>query len=434
MENQVGFAQEPGLSLQDSHGKEFGPKKKLPLQDDNSKGLCPKKKLTPEQVKQALVEEAGRLGIDKIGFATADPFTELKERLVRHRENGFESGFEEQDLDKRTDPRLSLPEARTIIAIALAYPTRMENPPANRPGEYRGLFCRASWGQDYHRVLRRKLEGLERRLQELVPDVTTEIMVDTGALSDRAVAERAGIGFIGKNTSLITPEFGSWVFLGEMLVDIALPPDQPVTAGCGDCTACIDACPTGALVAPGQLNSQACLAYQTQTKGFLAEEYRDLLGGYLYGFETCQAVCPFNRKKNFTHQEDFRPDPEQVKPLLKPLLSISNREFRERFGSMAGSWRGKKPIQRNAIIALARFRDRTAVPDLIRLLQEDPRPVIRGTAAWALGRIGGTEAEEALCDAERNEKDPDVWREVEKALKNRSTLDTEERRDREAQG
>lgn len=373
----------------------------------------------PVMLKQALIEEAERLGIDKIGFASADPFTELKERLIQHRERGFESGFEEPDLDKRTDPRRSLPQARTIIAIALAYPTRMEDSPANRPGAYRGLFCRASWGEDYHRVLRRKLEGLKRRLQELVPGVTTEIMVDTGALSDRAVAERAGLGFVGKNTSLITEEFGSWVYLGEMLVDIALPPDQPVTAGCGDCTACIDACPTGALVGPGQLNSQACLAYQTQTKGFLAEEYRDLLGGYLYGYETCQAVCPYNRGKNFTHQEAFRPEPEQVKPLLKPLLSISNRQFQERFGTLAGSWRGKKPIQRNAIIALGQFRDATAVPDLIRLLREDPRPVIRGTAAWALGRIGGAKAEEALDEAAHTEQDPAVRREVENALRAR---------------
>ncbi|WP_108022207.1 tRNA epoxyqueuosine(34) reductase QueG [Melghirimyces profundicolus] len=368
------------------------------------------------EIKKALQMEAKRLKIDKIGFASAEPFTELKERLKRHREAGFESGFEEPDLDKRTDPRKILPEARSIIAIALAYPTKMEQPPVSKPGAYRGVFCRASWGEDYHNVLKRKLEGLKAKLLELVPGAAATVMVDTGALSDRAVAERAGIGWSGKNTSIITPEFGSWVYLGEMITDVHLPPDQPVTEACGDCTACLDACPTGALVAPGQLNSRACLAYLTQTKGFLAPEYRDLLGGYLYGFETCQAVCPYNRKKNFTHHEEFTPDPEKVRPLLKPLLQLSNREFRERFGSMAGSWRGKKPIQRNAIIALGRFRDRTAVPDLIRLLKEDPRPVIRGTAAWALGRIGGPEAADALSLAGKTERDQKVKEEIEKAL------------------
>ncbi|GGE26124.1 epoxyqueuosine reductase [Marinithermofilum abyssi] len=373
-------------------------------------------KWQPEAIKRELIQAAKDLNIDKIGFASADPFEELRERLLRHRELGYESGFEELDIEKRTDPRKTLPEAKTIIAIALAYPSKMSDPPRSEPGKYRGVFCRASWGEDYHRVLRRRLEGLKKRLLEMVPEAACEIMVDTGALSDRAVAERAGIGWIGKNTALITEEFGSWVYLGEMITDVYIPPDTPVTEGCGDCTLCIDACPTGALVAPGQLNAQACLAYQTQTKGFLSPEYRDIIGNHLYGFDTCQLVCPKNRKINFTHQEEFRPDPEKVKPLLQPLLTMSNREFRKRFGNMAGSWRGKKPIQRNAILALGHFRDHTSVPLLIQLLQEDPRPVIRGTAAWALGKIGGPEAEDALRQARDTENDPDVLREVDEGL------------------
>ncbi|MDA8351683.1 MAG: tRNA epoxyqueuosine(34) reductase QueG [Firmicutes bacterium] len=372
--------------------------------------------MKPADIKAALQEAAKELNIDKIGFAAADPFDELKERLRKHRKAGYESGFEEPDLEKRTDPQKSLPGARSIIAIALAYPTKMDNAPVSKPGAYRGVFCRASWGEDYHHVLKRKLEALRRKLVEWVPDAKAEIMVDTGALSDRAVAERAGIGWSGKNTSIITPEFGSRVYLGEMLTDVYLPPDQPIENACGECTACLDACPTGALVGPGQLNSQACLAYLTQTKGFLAEEYRDKLGNFLYGFETCQAVCPYNRGKNFTHHPEFQPEAENVKPLLKPLLHMSNRQFRQRFGSMAGSWRGKKPIQRNAIIALGRYRDRTAVPDLVRLLEEDPRPVIRGTAAWALGRIGGGEAAEALNRAQEVEPDEQVAVEIEHAI------------------
>lgn len=372
--------------------------------------------MDPERIKAELKAEAKRLHIDKIGFASAEPFTELKERLIRHREAGYESGFEEPDLEKRTDPRRSLPEARSIIAIALAYPTKMENPPRSKTGATRGVFCRASWGEDYHHVLRRKLEGLKTKLLEQVPGAAVEVMVDTGALADRAVAERAGIGWSGKNTSIITPEFGSWVYLGEMITDVYLPPDEPITEACGSCTACLDACPTGALTEPGRLNSQACLAYLTQTKGFLPEEYRDKLGGYLYGFEICQAVCPYNREKNFTHHPEFVPEPENAKPLLKPLLQMSNREFRERFGTMAGSWRGKKPIQRNAIIALGRYRDRTAVPDLARLLETDIRPVIRGTAAWALGRIGGKEAEEALQRTKGREQDEEVLKEIANAL------------------
>lgn len=372
--------------------------------------------MRPDQLKQKLIEKAREIGIDKIGFASADPFVELKERLRESREKGYASGFEEPDLEKRVCPELSLPQVKSLIAIALAYPSKLKNPPRSEPGAYRGIFCRASWGEDYHVVLREKLMQLEAYLKTLVPGVRTQVMVDTGALSDRAVAERAGIGFVGKNTALITEEFGSWVYLGEMLTDVYLPPDEPVLDGCGDCTLCMDACPTGALVQPGQLNAKSCIAYLTQTKDLLPDAYRTKLGNRLYGCDTCQTVCPKNRKLHFDHHEAFRPDPEKVKPLLKPLLTMSNRQFKEKFGPMSGSWRGKKPIQRNAIIALAHFKDRTAIPDLISLLHEDPRPVIRGTSAWALGRIGGEEARQALLKAKQKEQEEEVLAEIDKGL------------------
>ena len=136
------------------------------------------------------------------------------------------------------------------------------------------------------------------------------------------------------------------------------------------------------------MNAKRCLSYQTQTKGMMPLEYRKKMGHVIYGCDICQMVCPYNKGKNFHFHEEMEPVPEDVAPLLKPLLTISNREFKERFGVMAGSWRGKKPIQRNAIIALANYRDKSAVPDLLKCVAEDPRPVIRGTAAWAIGEIG----------------------------------------------
>ncbi|MDF2715480.1 MAG: epoxyqueuosine reductase [Paenibacillus sp.] len=248
-----------------------------------------------------------------------------------------------------------------------------------------------------------------------------ESMVDTGALVDRAVAERAGIGWSGKNCAIITPEWGSWVYLGELVTNIPFPPDQPITDQCGDCTICIDACPTGALVGPGQLNSSRCVSFVTQTKGFVTDEMMRKIGNRLYGCDTCQVVCPVNKGKNWTHQPDLQPDPDKVKPLLKPLLSMTNKQFRELYGDMAASWRGKKPIQRNAIIALGNFRDKSAVPLLAEMLHEDERPEIRGTAAWALGRIGGPNALAALGEAKRKEAHPEVIERIEIAEEELST-------------
>lgn len=367
-------------------------------------------------LKRELLSALPELGIDKLGFASAEPFTELKERLLRHREKGHESGFEEPDLDKRVTPAMHLPGARSILSIAVAYPSKLSNPPRSEPGAYRGMLSRSSWGRDYHHVVRNRLERLSAFLLQRVPRAHIEIMVDTGALSDRAVAERAGIGWSGKNCSIITPEFGSWVYLGEMLTDIPFPPDVPVEESCGDCTICIDACPTGALVGPGQLNAQRCISFLTQTKDVIPAEFREKIGNRLYGCDTCQQVCPKNRGKHFAHHPELTPDPEQAKPLLLPILDLSNKQFKAAFGSSAAAWRGKMPIQRNAVMALGVFRDKSAAPRLRRTLLEDERPQLRAVAAWSLGRIGGQDVREALQTALSREQDAKVAGEIRLAL------------------
>ncbi|AIQ11125.1 tRNA epoxyqueuosine(34) reductase QueG [Paenibacillus durus] len=368
-----------------------------------------------ESLKKEIKEAAQALGIDDIGFATAEPFLFLKNLLQEHRDKGYDSGFEEPDLDKRTIPALREGQPKSIIAIAVAYPSKMDNPPKSEPGERRGILARSAWGRDYHFVLREALERLEAFIRQRVPDAVMESMVDTGVLVDRAVAERAGIGFSGKNCSVISPKWGSWIYLGEMVTNIPFPPDTPVTEGCGTCTKCIDACPTGALVGPGELNAQACISYLTQTKGFLDETYMAKIGNRLYGCDTCQIVCPHNRGKNWDHRQELLPDPEQAKPLLLPILDLSNREFKEKFGSSAAAWRGKKPIQRNAVIALGNFKDAAAVPKLTEVLLKDPRPELRGAAAWALGAIGGEAALAAVELALESEQDEEVTRRLRRA-------------------
>lgn len=369
-----------------------------------------------EQLKQDIIDYSKNIGIDKIGFAAADVFGELKERLKRQQALGYQSGFEKGSIEERTEPDRLLPEAQSILSVAVAYPSRMKDNPKGTKQDRRGIFCRASWGQDYHVILKDRLEKLAAYINKKVPGASTRSMVDTGELSDRAVAERAGVGFSGKNCSIITPEFGSYVYLGELMTNIPFTPDSPVEDSCGDCRKCLDACPTGALVQGGQLNAQRCLSFLTQTKGFLADEFRVDLGNRVYGCDTCQQVCPKNKKMDFHLHPETEPDPEAVKPKLKPMLRISNREFKDTFGHMSGSWRGKKPIQRNAIIALAHFKDETAVDELIAVMNNDPRPVIRGTAAWTLGKIGTDEAITAITEAKTTEDDDQVQFEMDKGL------------------
>lgn len=368
------------------------------------------------KLKEDIIEYSKTIGIDKIGFAGSDPFIEMKNLLLRQQALGYQSGFEEKDIEKRTHPELIFDGPRSIIAIALAYPSKMSGAPRGKKGERRGIFCRASWGIDYHVLVREKLEQLAAYIESRVSDSRFKIMVDTGELVDRAVAERAGIGWSGKNCSIITPEFGSYVYLGEMITNLPFEPDEPLHDQCGDCNKCIDACPTGALVQPGQLDAQRCIAFLTQTKGTMPDEFREKIGNRLYGCDTCQTSCPKNKGMDFHRHPRMDPDPEVVKPLLQPLLNISNREFRETYGELSGSWRGKKPIQRNAILALAFFKEESAVGDLIEVLRKDVRPDIRGAAAWALGKIGNEEAKLALLEAQEKEKNEETLEEIEKGL------------------
>jgi epoxyqueuosine reductase len=369
------------------------------------------------KLKEELIAFSKEIGIDKIGFTTADPFTELRYRLNKQQELGYQSGFEEPDIEKRVNPHLLLQEPRSIISIALAYPAKMKNRVEGKKGGRRGFFARASWGFDYHHILRDRLKKLEQFLLEKMPEARLKSMVDTGELADRAVAQRAGIGWSGKNCAIITPEFGSYVYLGEMITTIPFEPDTPIEDQCGTCTACLDACPTGALVQGGQINAQSCIAYLTQTKSIIPDEYRDKIGNRIYGCDSCQTACPVNKGKDFHFHEEMEPDPEIAKPLLKPILKLTNREFKNKFGYVAGSWRGKKPIQRNAIIALAHFKDATAIPNLIDVLENDPSPILKGTAAWALGKIGGETAITALETALDKEPDTEVLSEIKKGLK-----------------
>lgn len=366
------------------------------------------------QLKNDIIQASKDIGIDKIGFATAEPFTHLKESLEEQKAAGHTTGFEHPNIDERLNLDLIFDTPRSIISIALAYPTKLTKKSTSVPGERRGSFARASWGTDYHDILKDRLNKLIKVIQEKATtndEITFKPMVDTGELIDVAVAQRAGLGFIGKNGLLITEEYGSYVYLGEIITNIPFEPDTPIESKCGDCTKCIDLCPTTALLGDGRMNGKKCLSYQTQTKDMMPLEYRSKIRTIIYGCDICQQVCPYNKGKDFHLHDEMEPDPDIVNPLLVPLLTISNRDFKETFGPLAGSWRGKKPIQRNAIIALANARQKSALPHLLELIEKDPRPVIRGTAVWASGELAPKDPSELitfLTDFKEKETEPEV--------------------------
>ena len=335
-------------------------------------------------IKLEIQKLAKEIGISKIGFTTADNFAYLEKSLRLAVEEGRTSGFEHKNIEERIEPKLSLASAKTIISIAVAYPHKLKQQPQKT--EYkRGKFTPNSWGLDYHHVLQDKLDKLARGIEELTSDFEYKGMVDTGALVDTAVAQRAGIGFLGKNGLVISKEYGSYMFLGELITNLEIEPDQPVDYGCGDCTRCLTSCPTSCLFGDGSMNAKRCLSFQTQEKGVMDLEFRKKIKTVIYGCDICQICCPYN--KGLDNPLATEIDPDLAHPELIPFLELSNGQFKEKFGMVAGSWRGKNILQRNAIIALANSRDRSAIPKILQIIDKSQNQVHIATAIWALGEI-----------------------------------------------
>ncbi|MBZ2020460.1 tRNA epoxyqueuosine(34) reductase QueG [Streptococcus sanguinis] len=335
-------------------------------------------------IKEEIINLAKKIGISKIGFTTADDFDYLEKSLRLAVEEGRNSGFEHKNIEERIKPKLSLASAKTIISIAVAYPHKLKQQP-QKTAYKRGKFTPNSWGLDYHYVLQDKLDRLAKGIEELTADFEYKGMVDTGALVDTAVAQRAGIGFIGKNGLVISKEFGSYMFLGELITNLDIEPDQPVDYGCGDCNRCVTACPTSCLIGDGSMNAKRCLSFQTQDKGVMDLEFRKKIKTVIYGCDICQICCPYN--KGLGNPLATEIDPDLSHPELLPFLELSNGQFKEKFGHVAGSWRGKNILQRNAIIALANANDRSAIPKMLEIIDKGQNPIHVATAIWALSQL-----------------------------------------------
>lgn len=362
---------------------------------------------------------AYEIGIDLIGITTADPFQDAYQRLCKLQTKGYLSPWAERDLHKRCQPRLLMKEARTLIAVAISYLKNTDPNLRPKVGKFSGQLARFAQVCDYHLILKEKMQELVAFIKNVYPMVQTEIYVDTGPLIDREVAWRAGLGFIGKNSALINPIYGSFLALGEILLDIPLTPDKPLKNGCDECTLCLEACPQQVIKAPGEIQTTACLAHYTQEKGLLPPEARKKMGLRLWGCDTCQDVCPYNQQALLgrgslaTHNLGANPDLEQI-------LRFSKQEYQEAVAETPMAWRGKTVLQRNALINLGNLRDPLTIP-LLKNILRDQRPVIRGMAAWALGQIPDLSAEKALRQAYGREKDLEVIKEISRALANFET-------------
>lgn len=372
-------------------------------------------------LKAAIVAEAQRLGFDLVRVTTADPFPATAAVLHERIAAGLFSGlpwFGHDRADIAADPAHLLPSVQSIVALGISYLTHGA-PDATEPGEPHGRIARYAWGQDYHDVFQARLRTLHSFVQaQLGRPVAARMLSDTARITDRAVAQRAGLGWYGKNSNLLTHEWGSWVLLGELLLDVALPPDAPLRTHCGACSRCMPACPTGAIIAPGVVHSDRCISYLTiELRGPIPRDLRPLVGNWIFGCDICQEVCPVNARRPPPDHAEFRPRPAVgSSPALIPLLALTDAEFRERFrGSpiRRAKWAG---LRRNICVALGNSGDPTAIPALIAVLGEDPA-LVRGHAAWALGRLAGPAALAALTA--RLAVEPDAWvrEEIEVALR-----------------
>jgi len=352
--------------------------------------------MDPTTLTRALKRRALDEGFDFVGVARAEPLHRHRAALAAWLEGDRHAtmAWLARDPEMRSDPGRLLQGCRSVAVFAMNY-WPGERRARTREGTARvALYAR---GRDYHRVLREKLKRLAAWVTESTGRAT-RTFVDTGPVLERAWAEQAGVGWIGKNANLLTRELGSWLLLGEILTVAELEPDAgPHADHCGTCTACLDACPTGAIVEEGVVDSGLCISYWTiEHRGAVPDGRRAGNGDWIFGCDVCQEVCPWNQQlarepgdDRFSFREDLRGlDPEAI-------LSMDEATFRSRYSGtslMRAKWEG---MRRNACIVLGNRGRESAVPALARVL-EDADPVVRSHAAWALGHIGGREALSAL--------------------------------------
>jgi epoxyqueuosine reductase len=350
--------------------------------------------ISSREISAAILKSASEAGFELAGIAPAAQAPEL-EYFPQWIDSGhagemkYMAARDEQGRLKRASLAHAAPWARSVVVCAINYNTAQPYS-TQSPDKNGGWISRYAWGrEDYHDAVMRRLKQVEQAVwggNSCPSNVTTRCYVDTGPIVERVIAKYAGIGWIGKNTCIINQKLGSWLFLGVILTSLDLTSDPATLHApdrCGTCTRCIDACPTDAIIAPYQLDSNKCISYLTiEKRGAIAEGLRVGIGRHIFGCDICQDVCPWNRKAPVTTAEEFQPHAELVNPGLEWLAEISVEEFRQKFRNSPLRRAKRSGLRRNAVIAMGNSGDRKWLP-LLRRLMTDEDEIVRESAEWA---------------------------------------------------
>lgn len=373
-----------------------------------------------KELSQALKDEAHRLGFALVGVTTPapPPHMDIYESWLaagRHGEMAYLAN--ETARQRRADPLLILPECRSILALGIRYSASTSQASA---APLHGQVASYAWGDDYHQVLAERLQALGAWIEaQAGHPVPYRWYTDTGPLLERDLAQRAGLGWIGKNTCLIHPNLGSYIFLAEMLLGIELPPDSPfIYDRCGACTRCLQACPTSCILPDRTLDARRCLSYLTiELKGLIPPDLRPSLGNWVFGCDICQQVCPWNVRFASPHGDQaFMPRRGATHPNLLQELTLNTEAFNRHNKGRPLQRAKRRGYLRNVSVALGNSSNPAAIPALIEALEKEPEPLVRGHAAWALGNLSVKNARRALEEALPRETEPYVRGEIEQAL------------------
>ena len=357
----------------------------------------PPRPATPAALRTAIRDEALRLGFDAIGFAPAQLTEEARTRrledlgaFVAQGLNG-DMGWLGERTEQRADPSTLWPEARTVVSLALNYGPETD-PRAALESRERAAISVYAQGRDYHEVVKGKLKALGRFIWDTYRH-DLKVFVDTAPLMEKPAAQASGLGWQGKHTNLVSRQFGSWLFLGELLLSAELPYDAPESDHCGQCRACLDACPTNAFLAPYRIDARRCISYLTiEHEGPVDEALRPLLGNRIYGCDDCLSACPWNKFAQGARETAFAPRAETSAPALAELATLDEAAFRQRFAGTAIKRIGRDRFIRNVAYALGNSAAPDAALPAVQHLLNDDSSLVRDAARWAFSRLTGRQA------------------------------------------